>query len=212
MPGPSSTTSPTQRDLHIHSTNEHGRMNWQKTSRHNRRSKVDASIGCYKRVIGDALRSREDARRMCEIRIGVKTLNRMLELGRPVCARAARNSSVRETICLNPYPCNKAISASCRHEGSLDLAPMTHRRRRGATKIIVLQTESGSNQFVNTRAPLPASERGGVGTSSAPRVNELESRTHAGAGEHDGRAQRGDATYVATGSPGADAEARDGLR
>ena len=42
----------------------------------------------YKRVIGDTLRSREDGRCMCEIKIGVKTLNRMLELGRPVCVRA----------------------------------------------------------------------------------------------------------------------------
>ena len=88
VPGPTSTTSPTQRDLHIRSINEHGRMNWQKTSRYNRRSKVEASIGRYKRVIGDALHSREDARRMCEISVGVKTLNRMLELGRPVSVRA----------------------------------------------------------------------------------------------------------------------------
>jgi hypothetical protein len=89
IPGPTSTTAPTQRDLHIRSINEHGRMNWQKTSRYNRRSRVEASIGRYKRVIGDTLRSREDARRMCEIEIGVKTLNRMLELGRPVCVHTA---------------------------------------------------------------------------------------------------------------------------
>jgi hypothetical protein len=43
----------------------------------------------YKRVIGDALRSREDARRECEVKIAVKALNRMLELGRPVCVRIA---------------------------------------------------------------------------------------------------------------------------
>ena len=40
-------------------------------------------------MIGDALRSREDARRECEVKIAVKALNRMMELGRPVCARAA---------------------------------------------------------------------------------------------------------------------------
>jgi Transposase DDE domain len=89
LPGPTSATAPTQRDLHIHSIDEQGRMNWQKESRDNRRSKVEASIGRYKRVIGDTLRSREDARRMCEIKIGAKTLNRMLELGRPICVRAA---------------------------------------------------------------------------------------------------------------------------
>jgi hypothetical protein len=64
-------------------------MNWQKTSGYNRRSKVEAAIGRYKRLIGDALRSREDARRECEVKTAVKALNRMLELGRPVCVRIA---------------------------------------------------------------------------------------------------------------------------
>jgi hypothetical protein len=82
-------TAPTQRDSHIRSINEHGRMNWQKTSGYNRRSKVEAAIGRYKRLIGDALRSREDARRVCEVKIAVKVLNRMMELGRPVCVRVA---------------------------------------------------------------------------------------------------------------------------
>jgi hypothetical protein len=64
-------------------------MNRQKTSGYNHRSKVEAAIGRYKRLIGDALRSREDARRVCEVKIAVKALNRMLELGRPICVRVA---------------------------------------------------------------------------------------------------------------------------
>jgi hypothetical protein len=64
-------------------------MNWQKTSGYNRRSKVEAAISRYKRVIGGALRSRADARRVCEVKIAVKVLNRMMKLGRPVCVRAA---------------------------------------------------------------------------------------------------------------------------
>jgi len=65
-------------------------MNWQKTSGGNRRSKVEAAIGRYKRVIrDDALRSREEACRQCEVKIAVKVLTRMLELGRPVCVRVA---------------------------------------------------------------------------------------------------------------------------
>jgi hypothetical protein len=75
--------------LDIRSIKQHGRMNWQKASGYNRRSKVEAAIGRYKRVIGEALRSREDARRVCEIKIAVKALNCMLELGRPVCVRVA---------------------------------------------------------------------------------------------------------------------------
>ena len=86
--GSTATTAPTQRDLHIRSINEHGRMNWQ-ASGYNRRSKVEAAISRHKRVIGEALRSREDARRVCEVKIAVKVLDRMMELGRPVCLRVA---------------------------------------------------------------------------------------------------------------------------
>src|ERR1700731_2594297 len=46
-----------------------------------RGSKVEAAVGRYKRLIGDALRSREDARRLCEVKIAAKVLNRMLEIG-----------------------------------------------------------------------------------------------------------------------------------
>ena len=42
-------------------------MHWQKASGYNRRSKVEASIGRYKRVIGDALKSRADDRRKAEV-------------------------------------------------------------------------------------------------------------------------------------------------
>jgi hypothetical protein len=45
--------------------------------------KVEASIGRWKQVIGDGLRSRIDKRRMTEVNVAVDVLNRMLELGRP---------------------------------------------------------------------------------------------------------------------------------
>jgi hypothetical protein len=64
-------------------------MNWQKTSGYNQRSNDEAAIGRYTRLIGDALRSREDARRLCEVTIAVKALNRMLELGRQICVCVA---------------------------------------------------------------------------------------------------------------------------
>jgi hypothetical protein len=89
VPGPTAATAPTQRDLHVLSVDEHGRWNWQKASGYNKRSKVEAAMSRYKRVIGEALRSREDSRRLCEVKIAVKALNRMLELGRPACVRAA---------------------------------------------------------------------------------------------------------------------------
>jgi len=62
-----------QRDLHVLAVDEHGRMNWQKTSGYNTRSKVEAAISRYKRVIGDALKSRHDARRATEVAIAVKS-------------------------------------------------------------------------------------------------------------------------------------------
>jgi hypothetical protein len=76
-------------DSHLRLINEHGRMNWQKTSGYNRCSKVEAAIDPSKRVIGEALRSRESARRVWEVKIAVKALNRMLELGGLICVRVA---------------------------------------------------------------------------------------------------------------------------
>ena len=59
-------------------------MNWQKASGYNRRSKVEASISCYKRVIADTLKSREDARRVTDVATAIKSLNRMRKLGQPI--------------------------------------------------------------------------------------------------------------------------------
>ncbi len=57
-------------------------MGWQKMSGYNDRALVEADISRYKRVIGDALRSRTDSRRNTEVAVAVQVLNRMLELGR----------------------------------------------------------------------------------------------------------------------------------
>ena len=61
---------------------EHGRIGWQKVSGYNRRALVEATIGCFKQVIGDGLRARTDQRQATEMTIAVAVLNRMLELGR----------------------------------------------------------------------------------------------------------------------------------
>jgi hypothetical protein len=75
-------TAPTQRDRHLQSIAEHGRMGWQKRSGYTRRALVEAAISRLKRVVGDALRSRTEHRRATEAAIAVHALNRMLELGR----------------------------------------------------------------------------------------------------------------------------------
>lgn len=88
---PSSTagTTPTQRDRHLHSIREQGRMAWQKTSGYNWRALAEADVSRFKRVIGDGLRSRTDRRRATEVAIAVGALNRMLDLGRPEYVRTA---------------------------------------------------------------------------------------------------------------------------
>jgi len=65
---------PLSRDLHVLAVDEHGRMNWQKASGYNTRSKVEAAISRYKRVIGDTLKSRHDTRRATEVAIAIKSL------------------------------------------------------------------------------------------------------------------------------------------
>ena len=89
VPGPTPIILPTQRDLHVFTIDEHGRMNWQKTSGYNKRSKVEAAMSRYKRVIGDTLKSRHDDSRTTEVAIAIKSLNRMNELGRAKFVRGA---------------------------------------------------------------------------------------------------------------------------
>src|SRR6185312_5335176 len=64
-------------------------MNWQKTSGYTYRALVEVDISLYKLVIGDALRSRTNARRNTEVAVTVQVLNQMLERGRPEYVRTA---------------------------------------------------------------------------------------------------------------------------
>jgi len=89
VPSDTAATTPSQRDRHLQDISEHGRMRWQKTSGYHWRALVEADISRFKRVIGDALRSRTDRRRATEVAIAVDALNRMLELGRPSYVRFA---------------------------------------------------------------------------------------------------------------------------
>ena len=89
VPSETAATAPTQRDRHLELIAERGRMGWQKATGYNARAKAEAAISRYKRVIGDALRSRTDDRQATEVAIAVRALNRMLELGRPKSVRIA---------------------------------------------------------------------------------------------------------------------------
>ena len=89
VPSATAETAPTQRDRHLRSIAEHGRMGWQKASGYNKRARAEAAISRYKRVIGDALRSRTDPGRATEVVIAARALNWMLEFGRPESVRIA---------------------------------------------------------------------------------------------------------------------------
>ena len=89
VPSEMAASTPTQRDRHLQSIAEHGRIGWQKASGYTRRALVESAIGRLKRVIGEALRSRTDRRRTTEVAIAIQALNRMLELGRPKSVRIA---------------------------------------------------------------------------------------------------------------------------
>ena len=89
VPSETAATAPTQRDRHLELIAERGRMGWQKATGYNVRAKAEAAVSRYKRVIGDALRSRTDDRQATEVAIAIRALNRMLELGRPKSVRIA---------------------------------------------------------------------------------------------------------------------------
>src|SRR3954470_11705539 len=89
VPSATAETAPTQRDCHLQLIAETGRMGWQKASGYNARARAEATIGRFKRVIGDGLRSHTDERRATEMDVAVQVLNRMLGLGRPESARIA---------------------------------------------------------------------------------------------------------------------------
>src|SRR4051794_40264199 len=83
VPSETAGTALTQRDRHLQGIADKGRLGWQKLSGYTKRSRVEAAIGRYKQVIGDALRCHKDGRRATEAGVAVHVLNRMLELGRP---------------------------------------------------------------------------------------------------------------------------------
>ena len=91
--------------MHVLAVDEHGRMNSQKASGYNTRSKVEAAISRYKRVIGDTLKSRHDTRRATEVAIAIKSLNRMNQLGRAIFTHDRSRLDVKTRLA--KPPCNK---------------------------------------------------------------------------------------------------------
>ncbi len=55
-------------------------MGWQRASGYNYRAPVEADVARFKRVIGDALRSRTDGRQGTEVAVAVDALTRHCQL------------------------------------------------------------------------------------------------------------------------------------
>jgi hypothetical protein len=89
VPSGTAGTAPTQRDAHLRSIAERGRMGWQRASGSNWRALVEADVPRWKRGIGDGLRSQTDGRQATEVAIAADVLNRMLDFGRPEYVRTA---------------------------------------------------------------------------------------------------------------------------
>ena len=87
VPSATAEAAPTQRDRHLQSIAERGRLGWQKASGYNLRALAEAAICRYKRVIGGTLRSQTDRRQATEVAVAVGVLTRMLELGCPQSVR-----------------------------------------------------------------------------------------------------------------------------
>ena len=86
---PQSAEAPSVRDRHIAAIETKSRMAWQKSTGYNTRSRIETQIDRWKIVIGSKLKARNFDNQTTEAKIGVRALNRMIELGRPDLRRVA---------------------------------------------------------------------------------------------------------------------------
>jgi hypothetical protein len=56
---PGSVAEPTQRDGHIQSLADKGRLGWQRETEYGKRSKAETAMARYKRILGDHLHARK---------------------------------------------------------------------------------------------------------------------------------------------------------
>jgi hypothetical protein len=83
-----SERTPTQRDQHLRTIAQHGRIAWQRLSGYSRRSLVETAMYRYKSIIGRRLHARTLPNQKTEAKVGGNVLNRMTSLGMPVSVRA----------------------------------------------------------------------------------------------------------------------------
>ena len=89
VPSPTADITPSQRDQHIRTIQDRGRMGWQKAVGYGRRSLGETAMFRYKIIIGRGLRARTLPSQKTEARVTCSVLNRMTRLGMPVSQRIA---------------------------------------------------------------------------------------------------------------------------
>jgi len=77
----------TQRDDHLRSIQQHGRIGWQRRSGYGRRSLVETAMYRYKTIIGRRLHARTLPNQKTEAKIACNALNKMTGLGMPISVR-----------------------------------------------------------------------------------------------------------------------------
>ncbi len=87
VPGVAAGTTPSQRDGHVQTIRDKGRMAWQKATGYGRRSHAETAMFRYKVLIGSSLRARTLPAQKTEAKVGCSVLNRMTRLGMPVSQR-----------------------------------------------------------------------------------------------------------------------------
>jgi hypothetical protein len=84
VPSPTADTAPSQRDQHIRTIQDRGRLGWQRAIGYGRRSLGETAMFRYKTIIGRGLRARTLPAQKTETRAACSVLNRMTRLGMPV--------------------------------------------------------------------------------------------------------------------------------
>ncbi len=89
VPSLAAGTTPSQRDGHVQTIRDKGRMAWQKATGYGRRSHAETAMFRYKALIGSSLRARTLPAQKTEAKAGCLVLNRMTRLGVPVSQRVS---------------------------------------------------------------------------------------------------------------------------
>ena len=87
VPGPAAGSPPSQRDQHIQTIRDKGRLGWQMAVGYGRRSHAETAMFRYKAIIGSSLRVRTLPAQKTEAKVACPVQNRMTRLGRPVSQR-----------------------------------------------------------------------------------------------------------------------------